>query len=144
MMPTIDHQDATGSPPPVGVESPRVLLVEDQREVRWPMAQFLKHKGFDVTEVADARSALDALNQGPPFQFLLTDVSLPDLDGRDLARQARAIAPATWMALVTGWGLEPEDYAGCDVERVFLKPVDLASLCRELAEAGPPTARTPR
>jgi CheY-like chemotaxis protein len=119
-------------------ETQRVLLVDDHRDVRSMIAKYLSFNGFAVTEAANGREALEALNSGAPFRYLLTDLSLPDLDGRDVARLVRQSSPTTWTAIITGWSLEPDEYLPWGVDRVFSKPVDLAHHSRALAESPPP------
>ena len=115
-------------------DSPRILLVDDHREARAAMAQYLSFSGFAVTEAADGAGAIAALQAGPPFEILLTDLSLPDMDGFVVSRRAREIAPSTWIALVTGWSIDTDDAVDHGVDHVFLKPVNLGDLCRILKE----------
>jgi two-component system OmpR family response regulator len=119
-------------------EAPRVLLVDDHRDVRSMIAKYLAFNGFAVTEAGNGREALEALNSGTFFRYLLTDLSLPDLDGRDVARLVRQSSPTTWTAIITGWTLEPDEYLPWGVDRVFSKPVDLADLSRALGESPTP------
>ena len=98
------------------------------------MVRYMTLMGYDVTEAADGRSAIAALSGPTPFRFLLIDLSLPDLDGRDVAREARRVSPATWNVLVTGWDVEIEEVLDSGVDRVFHKPVNFAELCQSLAE----------
>ena len=57
------------------------------------MARFLEAEGYAVTLAFDGTTALEALESGPPPDFVLTDLRLPDLDGRELARSARQLVP---------------------------------------------------
>lgn len=118
------------SAPPA--DHPRVLLVDDHREVRSAVSKYLGYHGFDVTEAGTGQAALDAVAAGPPFPYLLLDLSLPDMDGRDVARKVRADSPSTWIALVTGWSADPDDPEPPEIDSVFIKPVDLAGLCQVL------------
>jgi two-component system OmpR family response regulator len=124
-------------------ETPRVLLVDDHRDVRSMIAKYLSYNGFAVTEAANGHEALEALSVGAPFRYLLTDLSLPDLDGRDVARLVRQASPTTWTAIITGWSLEPDEYLPWGVDRVFSKPVELADLSRALAESPTPVEVSP-
>jgi DNA-binding response OmpR family regulator len=111
---------------------PRVLLVDDHREARGAMAKYLSFSGFAVTEAVNGTTAIAALQAGPPFQILLTDLSLPDMDGFIVARRARELSDKTWIALVTGWSIDTDDALDHGVDQVFFKPVDLGALCRIL------------
>ena len=57
--------------------------------------------GYDVAVVFDGTSALAALRQPPPPDFLLTDLRLPDLDGREVALAASRLEPSPHVALIT-------------------------------------------
>jgi DNA-binding response OmpR family regulator len=113
---------------------PRILLVDDHREARGAMAKYLGFSGFVVTEAPNGTSAISAIQAGPPFQIVLTDLSLPDMDGFVVARRAREISPGTWIALVTGWSIDTDDALDYGVDQVFFKPVNLGDLCRILKE----------
>jgi DNA-binding response OmpR family regulator len=114
----------------------RVLLVDDQREICKASAMYMRYQGFDVTEAEDGRAALEAVRTLPRFDFALLDISLPDIDGREVAVQLREASPTTWIALVTGWTLDPDEPLPSEIDGVFIKPVSLGDLCRILA-AGP-------
>src|SRR5215213_10576713 len=94
-----------GDPPPA--RRPRVLLVEDNDAASKGLAKLLAAMGYDVAVVLDGASALEALRTGPPPDFVLTDMRLPDLDGREVARTARQLVPPPRIALITGWDLDP-------------------------------------
>ena len=115
--------------------APTVLIVDDNRELRAGMSRYMALVGYDVTEAADGRSAIVALSGQTRFRFILVDLSLPDMDGREVAREARRLAPETWIVLVTGWDVEIDEVRDSGVDRVFHKPVNLPDLCQSLAEA---------
>ena len=112
---------------------PRILLVDDHPELRQGLSRYLRYQGYEVVEAPDGRTAIEALEVGPPFSVLLTDLSLPDLDGRDVAREAKRVTPTTWTVIITGWDVDDDDVRPWGVERIFRKPVDLGELCGELA-----------
>jgi CheY-like chemotaxis protein len=114
----------------------RVLLVDDSPEGRRSLARLLELSGFEVRSCPDLASALEALRSGPPPDVLLTDLFLPDGDGREAAEVAAALEPRPFIALITGWTLSDDDEgpsAGA-IDRVFLKPVDIRSLVQSLRE----------
>ena len=118
----------------------RVLLVEDNEAASKGLAKLLEAYGFEVTTVYDGGSALKALATGPPPDFLLTDMQLPDLDGREVARQARRLVPPPRVALITGWDLEPVDDASAawGIDWVMTKPIDIQELLSKLCPPTPP------
>jgi two-component system response regulator MprA len=66
----------------------RLLVVEDDADLRSLLRRGLTEEGFDVTTVADGASALAAAEDGP--DALIIDIGLPDSDGRDVCQAIRA------------------------------------------------------
>ncbi|WP_376091906.1 ATP-binding protein [Roseomonas sp. CCTCC AB2023176] len=81
----------------------RILLVEDEPLLRRLSAASLAAAGHDVTDAADAEDALDLLAGGLVPDLLLSDVTLPGLDGLSLARAARGICPGLRVILSSGY-----------------------------------------
>jgi PAS domain S-box-containing protein len=91
---------------PVGdlsAQGETVLLVEDDAEVRSHTAGLLRELGYGVVEAGTMASALVTLQERAEVKLLLTDVGLPDGDGRKLADAARAISPELKILFVTGY-----------------------------------------
>jgi DNA-binding response OmpR family regulator len=118
---------------------PRILLVEDNDAARRGLARLLEAWGFEVTVKPNGISALHALDSDPPPDFVLTDMRLPDLDGREIALHARRLVPPPRVALITGWDLDcdPPEYEAWGIDWVFPKPVDLSILLARLRESRP-------
>jgi DNA-binding response OmpR family regulator len=112
----------------------RVLLVEDNEAAARGLARLLASQGFDVTLARDGASAMDSLNAGAPPDILLTDMQLPDLDGRELARYCSKLDPRPRVVLITGWDLESTQTAAASwgVEHVMTKPLEIQELLRWL------------
>jgi two-component system response regulator MprA len=66
----------------------RLLVVEDDPELRQVLVRGLGEEGFDVDAVGDAAAALEQVEEPP--DALLIDIGLPDADGRDLCQALRA------------------------------------------------------
>jgi CheY-like chemotaxis protein len=118
--------DATVPNPP----RRRILLVEDNEAACRSLGRLLESQGFEVTTVQTGEAALRALRDGRPPDVLLTDLQLPDLDGREVARHARGLDPAPRIIVITGWDLGPEyeDPAASGFDHVLTKPVDFRTL----------------
>ena len=115
----------------------RILLVDDNEASQRGLARFLEAEGYAVTLAFDGASALEALEAGPPPDFVLTDLRLPDLDGREVAQSARRLVPPPRVALITGWDLDPELEAtdSWGIDWYFQKPVNVRELLEKLREA---------
>jgi len=90
---------------------PRILLVEDDAEMRRMLAGLLRRDGYFVTEAADADAALEWLGagilDGEPTRLpalIVSDVRLPSLSGLDLLAGSRLWPHRIPVVLITGFG----------------------------------------
>jgi signal transduction histidine kinase/ActR/RegA family two-component response regulator len=85
------------------VDRRTVLLVDDDEAVRRSIVRMLTRLGYQVVDYADPRDALARLGRTPPAaDVLLTDLSMPNLSGIELASQIRARAASLPIVLMTG------------------------------------------
>ncbi len=82
---------------------PTILLVEDDVESRTAMAKILQNAGYDVVEKDNGQSALDHILEAD-VDILLTDVSMPVMDGVELLKRAKAVNQDIEVVLITGHG----------------------------------------
>lgn len=80
----------------------RVLVVDDDPDVRWITAAFLQEVGCDVAEAGDGIEALAALAADPGVEVLITDHAMPGMDGTELISRARGLRPDLPALVVTG------------------------------------------
>jgi CheY-like chemotaxis protein len=113
----------------------RVLLVDDNRAERVALSRLFEIRGFSVVPVADGRSAIAAIDRGQPFDILITDLRLPDMDGREIALRASKLRPKPLVALMTGWDPEQEDRQQWGIDLIFIKPIDSADMVLRLRSA---------
>ena len=114
--------------PQLPVKYPRVrrlLLVEDHADTLKTFARILRHKGFDVQE---ASTVSEAITVSRPGDLLLSDIALPDGDGRDLMRElgARGIPGIA----ISGFGTakDREEYKLAGFAESLVKPIDVGEL----------------
>jgi signal transduction histidine kinase len=74
---------------PAGSESRRILLADDNADLRYYIERLLESHGHEVHSVADGEAALSALHERRP-DLLITDIMMPGLDGFGLLREVRA------------------------------------------------------
>ena len=78
----------------------RLLMIEDDRRLAAMVRDYLGHNGFTITHAEDARQGLAALHE-EPFDLLLLDLMLPDVDGLELCRRIRReLGDASKMPIV--------------------------------------------
>src|SRR5213082_133805 len=82
---------------------PRVLIVDDHRNMRTTTALVLRQAGYDVAEAESGEAALARL-LAEPFEVVLTDLKMAPMDGIAVLRGALEIAPATQVIVMTGFG----------------------------------------
>ena len=83
--------------------SERILLVEDDADVRTFLTDSMRELGYDVLEAADADAALRLLQASEHIDLLLTDVVLPGQNGRQLAERAAELRPDLKIMFMTGY-----------------------------------------
>ena len=78
----------------------RLLLVDDEDNLRSMLEAALRHSGFDVHPVANGRDAIDAVPEVDP-DLIVLDVMLPDLDGFDVCKRLRQTGDRTPVLFLT-------------------------------------------
>ncbi|HEX8405523.1 MAG TPA: ATP-binding protein, partial [Duganella sp.] len=84
------EQDAGAEAPVAGAISARILLADDNADMRAYIQRILEKNGHHVSVVRNGREALDAIAAGPLPDLVLTDVMMPDTDGFTLLKTLRA------------------------------------------------------
>ncbi|MBZ0173372.1 MAG: sigma 54-interacting transcriptional regulator, partial [Phycisphaerales bacterium] len=80
-----------------------ILLVEDETLLRESLAELLEDEGFEVVQARNGREGHDRLIERS-FDLVLSDIRMPEMDGAELLRRARRIAPQTPVIIVTAFG----------------------------------------
>jgi two-component system cell cycle response regulator CpdR len=80
----------------------RILLAEDDNSMRVYLARALERTGYHVVAVDNGLAALPLL-ESEPFDLLLTDIVMPEMDGIELAQKAAEIAPDIRVMFITGF-----------------------------------------
>ena len=80
----------------------RILLAEDDESMRVYLARALERVGYQVVAVDRGTAALPLL-ESEPFDLLLTDIVMPEMDGIELAQKAAEIAPDIRVMFITGF-----------------------------------------
>jgi DNA-binding response OmpR family regulator len=99
-------------------ERRRVLVVDDEANIRDVLAHYLAASGFTVTQAADGPQALQLMGRQPP-DLVILDLMLPELDGIEVCRRIRAASPVPILMLTArgeehdkleGFGVGADDY----------------------------------
>jgi CheY-like chemotaxis protein len=132
-----EPRSATAQPLVEALRRRRIVVVEDNPDIRETLQMLLDLWGHEVTMASDGRSGVDRVLQDRP-DVALIDVGLPGMSGYEVARAIRKTIPDGGIRLiaVTGYG-QPSDrelamQAGFDTH--LLKPISPTVLQRLLAE----------
>jgi CheY-like chemotaxis protein len=89
-------------------KAPRILVVDDEPDMCWALANILQPAGYAVTTATSAAEALALLSgrsdpQDAPYAAAFVDAKLPDLNGLELAALIRRGSPCTAVVLISGY-----------------------------------------
>ena len=110
-------------------EGPRVLVVEDDRDLRGMLIEIFEGEGYSVSSAGDGQAGLHlVLTQ--PFDALVLDRGLPALDGVDLLERSRRSGIDTPVLILSALGNAADRVEGLDsgAEDYLAKPFDIAEL----------------
>jgi CheY-like chemotaxis protein len=113
----------------------RVLLVDDDEDLRGVVSSALNVLGYDVIAVADGPSGLETLRAKRP-DVLVVDFAMPGMNGAEVARQARGLYPGLPVVLASGYSdtdlIEREVGKGAQLLR---KPFGIDELLQAVGQA---------
>jgi len=115
---------------------PRLLIVEDRDSLRRMLERALGEEGYEVASAADGRAGIRLLGE-QSFDFVLTDLKLPDVSGLEVLEASRTLQPRVPVVVLTGYGT-----VGTAVEAMKLgaydfleKPLEIDDLSRLVERA---------
>jgi two-component system, cell cycle response regulator CpdR len=111
----------------------RILLAEDDNDMRRFLVRALQTAGYEVASFDNGLSAYNRLRE-EPFELLLTDIVMPEMDGIELARRATELDPEIKVMFITGFAavaLNPDSKAPKEA-KVLSKPFHLKDLVNEV------------
>ena len=112
---------------------PKILLAEDDGDMRRFLIRALSNAGYEVVSFDNGKSAYDRLRE-EPFELLLTDIVMPEMDGIELARRATEIDPELKVMFITGFAavaLNAAEQAPKEA-KILSKPFHLRDLVNEV------------
>ena len=128
---------------------PHLILVEDARDIREPLARYLRERGYRVTTAADAAVARHVMKNAA-IDLVVLDIMMPGEDGISLCRYIREISQVP-VILLTALGNEEDRIVGLEIgaDDYLPKPFSPRELLARIAavlrrtEASPPTPKEP-
>jgi len=109
--------------------SPRILLVEDERDIAEAIRMNLEAEGYETVAVGDGARALALAREGG-FDLVILDVMLPKLDGVSVCRELRVVDPDTPVLFLSALGATDDRVRGLSAggDDYLPKPFDLREL----------------
>jgi PAS domain S-box-containing protein len=120
---------------PIGNE--RILLVDDEAWILDSLFQMLKRLGYEVSSQVDPLKALEAFRANPDrFDLVITDMTMPHMDGMELAQELLSIRPSLPIIMCSGYGdaLALGTGKNIGIRKFLMKPIlfrDIAMTVRE-------------
>jgi len=119
--------DANAGSSAAAPTSLRILVIDDDPLVLDALRETLEVEGHVVVSATDSRQGVDAFHAArgtEPFEVVVTDLGMPHLDGRGVAKAVKEASPHTPVILLTGWGqrLGTDSDGLGHVDRVLGKP----------------------
>ena len=117
-----------------------ILIVDDDPDVRWIIAQKLREIGYVVEEADNGRAALAMLEQHVPCDLMIADLVMPGLSGLDTLRLARRKRPDLKVLFVSGYADLSRFGANLSDHALLKKPFKLEELVQAVETALQPIA----
>jgi CheY-like chemotaxis protein/anti-sigma regulatory factor (Ser/Thr protein kinase) len=123
--------EATPSKP---CRSLRILMIDDEPELRQLMSDVLEIHHHKVALAAGGKEGvamfLASLEERHPYDVVITDLGMPDMDGHQVARAIKEESPRTPIIMLTGWGtmMKADGEAAPEVDAVLSKPPRIQEL----------------
>jgi CheY-like chemotaxis protein len=115
----------------------RLLLIDDELNLRGLIKEILTERGYEVCDVTDANAALGQFRHAGPFDLVITDIGLPGgFSGRQVAKAMRMIEPGQKVLFITGFTDAPVEQQLLDEPgtALLLKPFSLEALVVQVGQ----------
>ena len=114
----------------------RVLVVEDEAEIREVIAEALVGEGYEVAAAGDGPSALQLVREQAPHVAIL-DLMMPELDGRGFLRECRVDPQCVTLQVIVLTAASPSKLDHLDVQAIVAKPFNLSELVDTVVSLAP-------
>ncbi len=146
LLPCARDGEATPEPRPVRNSkastrgSERILIVEDEAAIRRLFRRIMTAEGYEVHLASNGADGIARLDESDtPFDLVISDVRMPQMNGHELARRLHELHPGTPILLISGYAVGPDGDTSLDEESLdilakpFL-PAELVSRVRQLLD----------
>ena len=130
--------DATASDEPIPTGTERILFVDDEKPLVQMGEARLAELGYQVTSLASSREALELLKQNPSgFDLVITDQTMPEMTGIELAKHILTLRPQLPVILCTGFShiVDAEAAKAAGIRVFVMKPLTQGEIARAVRKA---------
>ncbi len=127
-------QGRTSTPVPTCERPTRVLVVDDDEDVRWLLDVELRDAGFEVTLAADGDEAVARMHDGPVPDAVVLDIMMPNMSGQQLLQRLSRLNPAPRAVVYSAYAMEADRLHPC-VSAVLRKPATVAEVVAAIGAA---------
>ncbi|NWH04290.1 response regulator [Desulfobacter latus] len=116
--------------------SRKILVVDDERAILTLLKQSLSRDGYEVKTAQSGQEALNIL-ENESIHVMFIDLNLPEMDGIELCRKIKKLAPMAVLYAITGYAsiFQLAECREAGFEDYFKKPVNIATLRQNAASA---------
>ena len=119
--------------PPRATPGARVLVVDDDPDVRRFIVDLLEDSGYGVASAVDGPAGLQTLEEQGPFDLLLLDFAMPGMTGSEVARAVRGASPGQPILMMTGYLEHEAVLSELGAQPMLQKPFDPSELLFRVA-----------
>ena len=115
----------------------RILIVEDDRDLRFVIRMVLERAGYEVVEASDGLAALELIGAGPP-DLIIADLTMPVMSGVELVDRVRSNPATVSIPMILLSGAQVDSTVWQRVDGVVMKPFepdDLVAKIRRVLQA---------
>ena len=111
--------------------SETILFVDDEVYLADLGKEMLEDFGYVVESMTSSRQAFELFEQNPDkFDLVMTDYTMPEMTGDELARKIHQINPEIPIIMCTGIFLGPEITNGLELEKIMMKPMGMEDMLK--------------
>ena len=115
-------------------ELPRLLVVDDEPQIRKAVTEWFSQRGFHVSEAENGRRAVEVCTS-ETFDIVLIDMEMPVMKGPEAIKAIRSLHPCLPIIVFSGYSQDLEEATEFGANRVLQKPLSLRDLEQEVRGA---------
>lgn len=117
------------------VEKYRILIVDDDKLVRWSLIEVLNKNGYEATSTETGEEAINKIEDAN-FDLVITDLRLPGIGGFEVLNRVKEINPSTKVIMITAYGSEgvADEARAKGAELLLNKPFEINRIRKEVKE----------